>query len=263
MRSTEFINEGVDRNIADVKENHPDVYALLSKILGSTTLEKSTVSSFDAAGAHQVLVQIKPSAGLINAEAGFYSAGIEYEIKIGPASQGGLKLLSGSNGDMSWTVKDSGRIGNFTQTWQFSIAKTNTNEELVSAQSVFASNASNILGQEGITFYEKPSYWSDLERKALSNDALRTAEFALEEEGIELKEYDAFEIFAINPNRKSSYVRGPLQSVENMPQEKVFVIHNLPYSDEEPSVTSDPKVGTFLVDAHGAHSYIRSWILIK
>jgi len=134
--------------------------------------------------------------------------------------------------------------------------------EKLDLHSVFGSDAANVLRHEGIKFYEKPSYWSDLDRKAMDQNTLKTAEFALEEEGIQLNEYPAWQIFPINPDNSAAYVKGPLQTVENMPDEKVFVVYDLPYSDERRGVT-EPQIGTFLVDTQGATSYIRSWIMIK
>ncbi len=76
--------------------------------------------------------------------------------------------------------------------------------------------------------------------------------------GIELEEFPAWQIFPIDEMNPRSYVKGSLSSVENMPLKGVFIIYDLPYSDERRGVTK-PKVGTFLVDSQGASSYIRFW----
>lgn len=274
MNSTEFLGEGVDRTVADVKTNHPEIYDFFKKTGSWMTFDRQTkkVDSYDTDNSHMVQITMGPSAGMGNTEANIKGAGISYERMSNP--MGGGAVLSGNIGEMYWSVKDDNRRGNITETWLFTFPRTVEEEvyeeepvdegqpEKVDMHSVFGSDAANILRHEGIKFYEKPSYWSDLERKAIDDGALMHAELALKDEGIELPEYAAWEIFSINPDYSGSFVKGPLQTVENMPDAKVFVIYDLPYSDQR-RMTEEPQVGRFLVDRQGAESYIRSWIMIK
>ena len=128
--------------------------------------------------------------------------------------------------------------------------------ESVSFSSVFGSEAHNALTAAGINFKEKPSHWSELADNPLGDDGLQKVKKALANAEIRLEEYAAWEIYPINPDRRGDRVKGPLQSVENMPDPSVFIIYDLPYSDER---GGEPKVGTFLVDRTGASSYIRFW----
>jgi len=275
MNSTEFLGEGVDRTVADVKQNHPEIYAFFEKMGAWMTFDRNTrkVDSYDTDHSHMVQIVMGPTASMENTRLNLEAEGISYESITDPINGG--QVLSGNIGEMYWSVKDDDRPGNITETWLFTFPRTveeavyedepvdegEPTREKVDINDVFGSDAANVLRQEGIKFYEKPSYWSDLERKAIDDGALMHAEFALKDEGIELPEYAAWEIFPINPDG-GGFVKGPLSSVENMPDAKVFVIYDLPYSDER-RITSEPQIGRFLVDTQGAQTYIRSWIMIK
>lgn len=122
--------------------------------------------------------------------------------------------------------------------------------------SVTESEAHNVLTNYGVGLKEKPSHWSELADNPLGDDGLQKVKKALANAEIRLEEYAAWEIYPINPDRRGDRVKGPLQSVENMPDPSVFIIYDLPYSDKR---GGEPKVGTFLVDRTGASSYIRFW----
>lgn len=237
------------------------------------TFDRNTkkVSSYDTDHSHMVRIVMGPSTGMENTEANIKEVGLSYERMNNPMGAG--TVLIGNIGEMHWSVKNDNKPGNITETWLFTFPRDAEVEEAVyedepekrekiSVPDAFASDEYNILRMEGIKFYEKPSYWSDLERTAIDQNGLKTAEYALAKEGIKLPEYEAWEIYAIDPGNPRSYLTGPLRSVENMPRERVFVIYDLPYSDERRGVT-EARRGTFLVDRSGASGYIRHWIMIK
>jgi len=133
------------------------------------------------------------------------------------------------------------------------------NAKKISMAQAFGSEAYNILADAGIKFHEKPSYWQDLESKAIGEIGQKKVENLLKQAGVGLEEYAAWEIYSIDPDSQYAHIKGPLQTVENMPDPKVFVIYDLPYKGSEGEI----KVGTFLVDRQGASSYIRFWRQIK
>lgn len=135
------------------------------------------------------------------------------------------------------------------------------NMKPISMAQAFGSDAYNVLAEADIKFHEKPSYWSDLERDALGEIGLKRAEKVLAASGIKLEKFPAWQLYPIDEMNTDDYVKSPLQTVENMPEPKVFIIYDLPYSDLRHGV-QDPRVGTFLVDSQGASSYIRFWIQI-
>lgn len=293
MKSSQFLNEGDDKNIDDVQANHLVIYRFMVERLGYMALNKqSTVEAYNTANSHMVVIKIKPSAGLGNTKAGLESDGVAYESMKSPMD--GSEVLSGVKGALHWTVSNDNVRGNSTATWRFAMPHANDetqyytdrtmeedvvdegdvetgdfgakggpkpqiqNAEPISMAQAFGSEAYNVLANAGIKFHEKPSYWSDLERSALGEHGQKRVEKVLADAGIKLEEYPAWQLYPIDDMDPDDYVRGPLQTVENMPEQKVFIIYDLPYSDLRHGV-QDPRVGTFLVDRQGASSYIRFW----
>ena len=132
------------------------------------------------------------------------------------------------------------------------------NAKPISMAQAFGSEAYNVLADADIHFTEKPSYWSDLERDALGEIGQKRVEKVLAAAGIKLETFPAWQLYPIDEMNPDDYVNSPLQTVENMPEPKVFIIHELPYSDLQRGVR-EPREGTFLVDRQGASSYIRFW----
>jgi hypothetical protein len=120
MKSTEFINEGDDKSIADVQEKHPDVYAFLDGVIGTRVLKQATdVSAYNTANSHMVLVSVRPSNGLQKTKIALQQAGMTYKVMKNPIN--GNAVISGSVGKMHWSVIESGNSGNFTQQWRFAL----------------------------------------------------------------------------------------------------------------------------------------------
>ncbi len=130
------------------------------------------------------------------------------------------------------------------------------NAKEISMAQAFGSGGYNILANAGIKLQEKPSYWSDLDRTAIGEVGLARVKKLFKEAGVPLPDVEAWEVFPIEPNG-STYVKGPLATIENVPTRGVFVIRDLPYSDDRRN--ADIKYGDFLVDSQGASSYIRFW----
>lgn len=139
----------------------------------------------------------------------------------------------------------------------------------ISLAQAFMDEGYNILLDNGIKLKEKPSYWQDLEKDPLGEVTLQKIKKLFAKNGVELPEFDAWEIYPIAPDDEDAmseadpedlYVSGPLVRVENMPFKGTFVIRTLPYreSNREPL-----QYGDFLVDSVGASSYIRFWRKIK
>lgn len=279
MKSSEFINEGVDKTVNDVKTNHPEIYDFFRQVGAWMTFDRGAkVDSYDTDHSHVVQIKMGPTAGMSNIRLNLESAGIRYESMANPMGVG--EVLSGNEDNMYWSVKDDDRTGNITATWLFTFPREEVvdegdvttgdfgakggpkpqvqNAKQISLAQAFGSEAYNVLANAGVKLHEKPSYWSDLDRTKMGEHGLKRIETILADEGIELEEYAGWEIFSINPDSSSSYVKGPMQRVENMPDPKVFIIYDLPYSDERRGV-EEPQIGTFLVDRTGASSYIRFW----
>lgn len=288
MKSTEFLNEGDDKTVDDVKQNHPEIYDFFKKVGVWMAFDRyGQVEAYNTAHSHMVVIKIKPSAGLGNIEASLKANGIEYETMSGVTMDGGT-ILTGTINEMRWSVGSDETRGNITATWRFALPHANDevatyhdrtmegdvetgnfgakggpkpqiqNMEPISMAQAFGSEAYNVLANAGIKFHEKPSYWSDLERNALGEIGQKRVEKILADAGIKLEEYPAWQLYPIDDMDPDDYVKGPLQTVENMPEQKVFIIYDLPYSDLRHGV-EDPRVGTFLVDSQGAASYIRFW----
>lgn len=123
MKSKEFLNESDDKNIDDVQANHPEIYRFMIERVGYMALGKqSTVEAYNTTNSHMVVIKIKPSAGLGNTKAGLAAKGIEYESTKSPfASDNRSEILTGTIGEMHWTVSDDNMRGNITETWRFSL----------------------------------------------------------------------------------------------------------------------------------------------
>jgi len=120
MRLNEFtVTEGSEETPEDVKMNHPEVYQFLEDRLGHMSLEgQSSVSTYDLASAHHVVVAIKPSAGIGNTIVGLENAGTEFEVTESP-SYG--KVVRGEMPGFTFEITMSGPRGNLTQKWDFAI----------------------------------------------------------------------------------------------------------------------------------------------
>jgi len=129
------------------------------------------------------------------------------------------------------------------------------NAKKTSIAQAFGSEGYNILIDNGIKLIEKPSYWSDLERKPIGEVTLQKIKKLFQQHGLDLPSFEAWEIYAIDPDNPNSVVPGPLSSIENMPLKGVFIIRDLPYKDDEGNI----KIGNFIVDSQGANRYIRFW----
>ena len=293
MKSKQFLGEGDDKTVDDVKQNHPEIYDFFKKVGVWMAFDRyGQVEAYNTANSHMVVIKIKPSAGLENTKAVMKDAGIiAFETMTNPMN--GREVISGSDDGLHWTVTDDGQRGNITATWRFALPHANDetqyytdrtmedavdegdvskgdfgakggpkpqmqNAKPISMAQAFGSEAYNVLADAGIKFHEKPSYWSDLERNVLGEHGQKRVEKILGDAGIKLEEYPAWQLYPIDDLDPDDYVKGPLQTVENMPEQKVFIIYDLPYSDLRHGV-QDPRVGTFLVDRQGASSYIRFW----
>jgi len=119
MKSTEFIFEGDDKTVDDVKKNHPEIYEFFKATGAWMAFDRyGKVEAYNTAGSHMVVVKIQPSAGLENTKLNIKDAGMKSEV-INSPSVG--KVLSGSFNDVEWNVSDDGRRGNITETWRFAL----------------------------------------------------------------------------------------------------------------------------------------------
>lgn len=118
----------------------------------------------------------------------------------------------------------------------------------LSMAQAFGSNEYNIIKDEGFTFVEKPSYFQDLQRNPITNNDLRTIEYALEEHGFDLNVYSDKQIFGFPISEEHS---GPQKSVHWKPEENVFLIQ----------MTRSNNL--YLVDKQGASKYIRFWLGVE
>ncbi len=123
MKSSEFLAEGDDKNIADVQANHPEIYKFLVSIVGWPALvEHGKVETYNTGGNHMVVISIQPSAGLGNTEAALEQASIPYKKSGGSLTTGGDTILSGGVGDdTNWNVKARGTRGNIEEIWRFGV----------------------------------------------------------------------------------------------------------------------------------------------
>lgn len=128
--------------------------------------------------------------------------------------------------------------------------------EPISLSKAFGSEGYNLLKDNGIKLIEKPSYWESLEQNRLGDLGFKKVEKLFQQAGIDLPQYDAWEVFSIDPDVEPPMI-GPLATVENMPPKGVFVIRNLLYK-----VSGEAKTASFLVDNQGAESYIRFWRML-
>lgn len=116
----------------------------------------------------------------------------------------------------------------------------------VTAKQAFGNSIANEIENLGVTFVEKPDYWEDLQSdydsaRPVDQLTLRRITKFLNQRGLDLNTYSARDIYGSTP-------RGPTAQVLNMPEETVFIV--------------DVNGQRFLVNRHGAKSYIRNWAAI-
>ena len=119
LMKLEDIKEGDDKNMDDVKENHPEVYNFLKKLLGYMALDKnSTVSTHTSkSGVHEVRITIQPSADPGNLQLSLNDAKVKFQEPRKDLFAGRLNKLT------NWVVSVDGPKGNRKENWIFSISK--------------------------------------------------------------------------------------------------------------------------------------------
>ena len=100
--------------------------------------------------------------------------------------------------------------------------KGGTGLKKVSMMQAFGSAEENILADAGIHFFEKPSYFEDLEKtsgkyKPITQIMFKKVQKELKKNGLELVEKTAKEIYGYDPS-------GPLKSYTKKPKEEIYVI---------------------------------------
>ncbi|RLA05143.1 MAG: hypothetical protein DRQ47_01900 [Gammaproteobacteria bacterium] len=123
-----------------------------------------------------------------------------------------------------------------------------TSIQPLSMAKAFGSEEYNIIADAGYEFIEKPSYFSNLRRKAISILDLQKIKNALKAEGYKLKIYGDEAIFGYSIDEEED---NPQMSVVWKPEESVFLI------------SMSATANLYLVDQQGASKYIRFWLGIN
>lgn len=111
--------------------------------------------------------------------------------------------------------------------------------QAISMKQAFGHPVANDIEDLGIHFVEKPDYWEDLDRaKPVDNLKLRKASNYLQNQGLNLTTYTAQQLFG------TPAPRSPVANAK-LPEEVVFIV--------------DVGGKRYLVNSHGARSYIRNW----
>lgn len=125
----------------------------------------------------------------------------------------------------------------------------------VTIAQAFGSKEYNMLHDLGIRFYEKPSYWDDLDRVAQSYKPLTSAQVEKAEKaiGVPFKIYTQDKVFGSGQGKskdKDSKDGFWPMSDANMQKEPIYIVHMKDGSK-------------YLVDGTMANSYIRMWAKIE
>lgn len=120
MRATEFLNEGVDRSVDDIKQNHPEIWNFFRKTGQWMALEQyGKVNSFDMGGNHTVSINITPTAGLENLKLILKDEGFDYQETENFGNVGLHGTIPGTK--INWSTKNHGPRGNMTSSWDFTM----------------------------------------------------------------------------------------------------------------------------------------------
>lgn len=120
MRLTEFGNDRGHPTIEDVKNNHPEIYSFMDKMIGYMALEQQTVvEMFNSAGSHHVILSIKPALGLNSTEHKLQQEKVEYER----TKMAGGDIITGTLPFANFRIKNDNRSGNSTEQWNFEISQ--------------------------------------------------------------------------------------------------------------------------------------------